>query len=420
AAGTPGSLGRSKRASASASVSASAGMAAEAAAAATAAATEAKDPPSPLRSRFETLKVSVFETLSLMASPLPTLSPASATELAFDEPTKDNDSTNGCGGGGDAGATRSGYDCSDDELCPAPPPERERHARRRSEPLRRLLRQSFGEGGGGASSAGQRLCRTSNKEVVSLLTLLQVPCEDVPVWAFEDILWADFASSVVLKRRYTHHALALTHLALYMFELQTSGSGSPDREVTAADVRRLRVVARLEPADIECITLPYAEVVLEDGTEVAQRTADIVVVCAPASAPGADDEGPRQPGSGFSVRDLSPRGENRRYIWLRLAGNDQRGDFVEALDEWYARDSGGSVGDLPAEQAPEASVLSDIGARRMSNILEASLARWRNDARVEERLGSGQDLLSTQDVRRGARRLNRHGSGTSSNGSSSA
>ncbi|CAM9114405.1 unnamed protein product, partial [Chrysoparadoxa australica] len=185
----------------------------------------------------------------------------------------------------------------------------------------------------------------SNKSLVELLNRRPKKDPDMlPPWVMEGIVWADWASPVVLKRMGARHALLLTRISIYVLEiyikteaLNQEGPGVETDMVTG----EARLVMRIEPPDLLTF-LPYQTAVMADGSEVATRSSDIFLL---------------------SIED-------KIYIWLRMESNLHRGELLECLDSWHRR---WMESDLPFEQMTEAQVFAMVADEDLKDCIAEHL-----------------------------------------------
>eukprot|EP00611_Tribonema_gayanum_P031931 TRINITY_DN9366_c0_g1_i1.p1 TRINITY_DN9366_c0_g1~~TRINITY_DN9366_c0_g1_i1.p1 ORF type:complete len:213 (+),score=50.94 TRINITY_DN9366_c0_g1_i1:130-768(+) len=119
-------------------------------------------------------------------------------------------------------------------------------------------------------------------------------------------------------------------------------------------ISRLHVVMRLEPPEIGDVLLPYVSYMREDGTEVAQRSQDIL----------------------FQSR------ESPRYIWLRMRSNDHRGELLDKLDAWYTKMMGDDFDELAMDQVTEQQALNIISRHGLRNAIEHAMEADAGDGQL--------------------------------------
>ncbi|CAM9737421.1 unnamed protein product [Discosporangium mesarthrocarpum] len=110
----------------------------------------------------------------------------------------------------------------------------------------------------------------------------ELPCEEMPLWQMEGIMWTNYATPLSSKRGATQYAILLSRIALYVLRFKKeqeyldtgteppsplSDLASPLMRCPVGNITSVSVVARIEPPDLEC-RLPHQVDVLHNGTEV--------------------------------------------------------------------------------------------------------------------------------------------------------
>jgi len=190
---------------------------------------------------------------------------------------------------------------------------------------------------------------------------------DWPLFSMEGIKWCDWAVPVINKLG-TRYAIVLTRLAVYILEVRLKGSSNVElfnsnkfesmNKVTYENswdcsphdrISKVKIAMRLEPPEIGDVLLPYNSLIREDGTEVAQRSQDILL----------------------QSKNMA------KYVWLRMQSNDHRGELLDELDQWYVNMMGCDFEDLAMDQITETRVVDHILCKGLVNAIED-----RNDSHI--------------------------------------
>jgi hypothetical protein len=179
-------------------------------------------------------------------------------------------------------------------------------------------------------------------------------------------------SAIMQRTRTTvRHALLLTHLTLYLIEVQLktdlcdssrpqlstvdsddfvdlmkSRSSSYEERSTSslerAKISALKIVCRLEPSDVLEITLPYRTIALPNGDEFAERSTDLVIT---------------------TTEEI--------HFWLQFQSNEARGSMLDFLHVWYNQGTISKSVDLLVNQVNDEDILNvvelDVHLNTLSN-----------------------------------------------------